>query len=296
MIVFEPKRINQWQSRFVPSGIIYGRMGRTMRNYGLRIIARPENKPPFTSRKKISPRIFRSRMMSMSIFVKISVMNAEESPESQAMKSTAWLLTSLSVIPSWNCRAKATSVWTFTNFEENKPTQWFPGYSAELPDSSQCLSAIHSYGQYRRMDVAACQWRRKHLCFRLWRPLPSDGYEATYRPVRGTVADLWPERQYTNPATIAGWCGDDRFRIHLCGEPSRVAFRFRDGLSVCLWYERESGPDGANGLDMTYNRLNLIEKVTRDGRLLANFSYLSNGRKYLKSSDDGHGLCYVGYW
>lgn len=53
--------------------------------------------------------------------------------------------------------------------------------------------------------------------------------------------------------------------------------------------------DGANGLDMTYNRLNLIEKVTRDGRLLANFSYLSNGRKYLKSSDDGHGLCYVGY-
>ena len=52
--------------------------------------------------------------------------------------------------------------------------------------------------------------------------------------------------------------------------------------------------DGANGLDMTYNRLNLIEKVTRDGRLLANFSYLSNGRKYLMSSDDGHGLCYVG--
>lgn len=45
MIVFEPKRINQWQlSRFVPSGIIYGRMGRTMRNYGLRIISSPENK------------------------------------------------------------------------------------------------------------------------------------------------------------------------------------------------------------------------------------------------------------
>ncbi|WP_418676605.1 hypothetical protein [Alistipes dispar] len=45
MIVFEPKRINQWQlSRFVPSGIIYGRMGRTMRNYGLPIISRPENK------------------------------------------------------------------------------------------------------------------------------------------------------------------------------------------------------------------------------------------------------------
>ena len=30
--------------KVVPSGIIYGRMGRTMRNYGLRIIARPENK------------------------------------------------------------------------------------------------------------------------------------------------------------------------------------------------------------------------------------------------------------
>lgn len=45
MIVFEPKRINQWQlSRFVPLGIIYGRMGRTMRNYGLRIISSPENK------------------------------------------------------------------------------------------------------------------------------------------------------------------------------------------------------------------------------------------------------------
>ena len=50
---------------------------------------------PFTSRKKISPRIFRSRMMSMSIFVKISVMNAEESPESQGMKSTTMTIDEL---------------------------------------------------------------------------------------------------------------------------------------------------------------------------------------------------------
>ena len=34
-------------------------------------------------------------MMSMSIFVKISVMNAEESPESQAMKSTTMTIDEL---------------------------------------------------------------------------------------------------------------------------------------------------------------------------------------------------------
>ena len=44
---------------------------------------------PFYVEEENLSRIFRSRMMSMSIFVKISVMNAEESPESQAMKSTA---------------------------------------------------------------------------------------------------------------------------------------------------------------------------------------------------------------
>ena len=57
MIVFEPKRINQWQlSRFVPSGIIYGRMGRTMRNYGLRIISSPENKHSFyVEEENLSP-------------------------------------------------------------------------------------------------------------------------------------------------------------------------------------------------------------------------------------------------
>ena len=90
MIVFEPKRINQWQlSRFVPSGIIYGRMERTIRNYGLRIISRPENKHSLLRRgRKSLPGSSDHGWMSMSIFVKISVMNAEESPESQAMKST----------------------------------------------------------------------------------------------------------------------------------------------------------------------------------------------------------------
>ena len=57
MIVFEPKRINQWQlSRFVPSGIIYGRMERTIRNYGLRIISRPENKHSlYVEEENLSP-------------------------------------------------------------------------------------------------------------------------------------------------------------------------------------------------------------------------------------------------
>lgn len=42
--------------KVVPSGIIYGRMGRTMRNYGLRIITRPENKPPlYVEEENLSP-------------------------------------------------------------------------------------------------------------------------------------------------------------------------------------------------------------------------------------------------
>ena len=50
---------------------------------------------PFYVEEENLSRIFRSRMMSMSIFVKISVMNAEESPESQAMKSTTMTIDEL---------------------------------------------------------------------------------------------------------------------------------------------------------------------------------------------------------
>lgn len=306
MIVFEPKRINQWQlSRFVPSGIIYGRMGRTMRNYGLRIIARPENKhsPLRRGRKSLPGSSDHGWWACRSSWRSLSWM-PKNHPRVRLwnQRHDYWRACPLS--QELKLQGEGNFRLDFYKFRREQSNTMIPRifggttWQLSVPFSN---SFMQSHGQYRRMDVAACRWRGKHLCFRLWRPLPSDGYEAisgrgTYRPVRGTVADLRPERQYTDPATIAGWCGDDRFRIHLCGEPSRVAFRFRDGLSVCLWYERESGPDGANGLDMTYNRLNLIEKVTRDGRLLANFSYLSNGRKYLKSSDDGHGLCYVGYW
>ena len=52
--------------------------------------------------------------------------------------------------------------------------------------------------------------------------------------------------------------------------------------------------DGANNLDITYNDLNQIEKVNRDGGVLANFSYLANGQKYMTSAANGSGLCYVG--
>ena len=37
--------------------------------------------------------------------------------------------------------------------------------------------------------------------------------------------------------------------------------------------------DGANNLDISYNRLNLIEKIVQNGSTLANYSYLADGAK-----------------
>lgn len=52
--------------------------------------------------------------------------------------------------------------------------------------------------------------------------------------------------------------------------------------------------DGANGLEITYNYLNLAQKVERDGALLANYSYLSDGTKLRATDAQGSGLTYIG--
>ncbi len=52
--------------------------------------------------------------------------------------------------------------------------------------------------------------------------------------------------------------------------------------------------DGANNLDITYNDLNQIEKVNRDGAVLANYSYLADGTKFSATDADGNGLYYLG--
>ena len=52
--------------------------------------------------------------------------------------------------------------------------------------------------------------------------------------------------------------------------------------------------DEANDLEISYNRLNLIEKVSRNGAILAKYAYLPDGMKLLATDADGNGLYYVG--
>ena len=52
--------------------------------------------------------------------------------------------------------------------------------------------------------------------------------------------------------------------------------------------------DGANNLDISYNHLNLIEKVEQNGSTLANYSYLADGTKLSATDADGDGLYYFG--
>ena len=52
--------------------------------------------------------------------------------------------------------------------------------------------------------------------------------------------------------------------------------------------------DGVSGLNISYNRLNLIEKVERNGGILAEYSYLADGTKCAATDDAGNGLVYVG--
>lgn len=100
MIVFEPKRINQWQlSRFVPSGIIYGRMERTIRNYGLRIISRPENKHSLLrrGRKSLPGSSDHGWWACRSSWRSLSWM-PKNHPRVRLWNQRQWLLTNLSVI------------------------------------------------------------------------------------------------------------------------------------------------------------------------------------------------------
>lgn len=50
--------------------------------------------------------------------------------------------------------------------------------------------------------------------------------------------------------------------------------------------------DGPNNLDLTYNYLNLTEKVLREGTTLANYAYLSDEAKLSATDADGNGLHY----
>lgn len=52
--------------------------------------------------------------------------------------------------------------------------------------------------------------------------------------------------------------------------------------------------DGANNLNISYNQLNLTEKVERSGDILAKYSYLSDGTKLSATDADGNGLYYLG--
>lgn len=52
--------------------------------------------------------------------------------------------------------------------------------------------------------------------------------------------------------------------------------------------------DGHNGLDLEYNRMNLIQKVTRNGAAIADYRYLYDGTKTIAMDSKGEGLEYHG--
>ena len=51
---------------------------------------------------------------------------------------------------------------------------------------------------------------------------------------------------------------------------------------------------GANDLDITYNCLNMIQKVEKKGTLSANYSYLADSTKLSATEPGGDGLYYSG--
>ncbi len=52
--------------------------------------------------------------------------------------------------------------------------------------------------------------------------------------------------------------------------------------------------DGNNGLDLEYNRMNLMQKVTRNGAAIADYRYLYDGTKTIAIDGRGEGLEYHG--
>lgn len=52
--------------------------------------------------------------------------------------------------------------------------------------------------------------------------------------------------------------------------------------------------DAQQGLNISYNRLNLIEKVLHGNTIMAKYSYLSDGTKLSATDVDGNGLYYMG--
>lgn len=52
--------------------------------------------------------------------------------------------------------------------------------------------------------------------------------------------------------------------------------------------------DGLHGLDLTYNRLNLIQNEKQDGATIANYSNLADGTKLAATDGAGNGLLYRG--
>lgn len=303
MIVFEPKRINQWQlSRFVPSGIIYGRMGRTMRNYGLRIISSPENKHSLLRRgRKSLPDLQITDDEHVDLREDLCHECRRITRESgyEINDNDYWRACPLS-----QAEIAGRRQLPFGLLQISERTS----QHNDSPDIRRnYLTALRAFQQFIHTGNIA-EWTWRH----------AGGEENTYAFAYDGLSRLTDTRQYQagertdrfversltydrngNILTLQRSQGDvvtTDFAYTYAG--NRLVSLSDSGTAYPYAYDTNGNlvHDGANGLDMTYNRLNLIEKVTRDGRLLANFSYLSNGRKYLMSSDDGHGLCYVGYW
>lgn len=118
----------------------------------------------------------------------------------------------------------------------------------------------------------------------------------------GIAADLFVEKGLTydpngNVLTLqrigAGALTND-FSYTYTG--NRLTALYDRGANYSYMYDANGNMtyDGANSLDITYNCLNMIQKVEKDGTLLANYSYLADSTKFSAMNASGEGLYYLG--
>lgn len=120
----------------------------------------------------------------------------------------------------------------------------------------------------------------------------------------GQAADRFVEKGLTydlngNMRTLnrtANGSAANAFRYTYTGNQLTTLRDSLTNLSHAYTYDANGNmvTDGPNDLSLTYNNLNLIEKVKKQGATLANYSYLADNTKLAATDAAGNGLYYLG--